>query len=152
MRYTYQAVCEKKRMRGDKSGFTLAELLIVVTIVMILAAIAIPIFLGTLDKAYEAAAQATLRTAKSAAAAEYLTVDSAERSRINEESAHSQRPDKIGYIVTLDRDGNVLKIEYTPWYLDDTYLWQLTDWFKQADPEKETIEVTVHLSRSDLVY
>ncbi|MEG0477734.1 MAG: prepilin-type N-terminal cleavage/methylation domain-containing protein, partial [Raoultibacter sp.] len=33
-----------KKVRGDKKGFTLAELLIVVAIILVLVAIAIPLF------------------------------------------------------------------------------------------------------------
>jgi len=48
-------------MSGNKKGFTLIELLIVVVIIGILAAIAIPKFTNTKEKAYIAAMKSDLR-------------------------------------------------------------------------------------------
>ena len=59
-----------KKVRENKKGFTLAELLVVVAIVGILVAISIPVFTAQLSKARN---QANLRAAKAAAVAEYLT-------------------------------------------------------------------------------
>ena len=64
-----------KKIRGNKKGFTLAELLVVVAIVGILVAISIPVFTAQLGKARRATNNANLRAAKAAAVAAYLTDD-----------------------------------------------------------------------------
>lgn len=55
-----------RHIRAGKTGFTLAELLIVVAIVLILVAVAIPVFTGALDDAQEVACAANRRSLKSA--------------------------------------------------------------------------------------
>ena len=62
-----------KRIREmkDEDGFTLIELMVVVLIIAILIAIAIPTFLGLRERAQNRAAQSDLRNALTAAKAFY---------------------------------------------------------------------------------
>jgi prepilin-type N-terminal cleavage/methylation domain-containing protein len=62
---------KKRRLKG----FTLAELLVVVAIVAVLVAISIPIFTSQLEKSRKAVDLSNVRSAKAAAAAEYMTTD-----------------------------------------------------------------------------
>ncbi len=59
-------------MKNNKKGFTLAELLIVIAIMAILIAIAIPVFSAQLEKARHAVDMSTLRSAESLAEAHFL--------------------------------------------------------------------------------
>lgn len=59
-------------MKKNNKGFTLAELLIVVAIIGVLIAIAMPTFTGQLDRAKKRADLANLRAAYAQATAEYL--------------------------------------------------------------------------------
>ena len=61
--------------KNNKKGFTLAELLIVVAIIAVLTAIAIPVFTTQLEKSREATDQANLRSAYAEQMTQLLTWD-----------------------------------------------------------------------------
>lgn len=61
-----------KRMRKNKKGFTLAELLIVVAIIGVLVAISIPIFTSQLEKSRDAVSISNIRAAYAEATSQYL--------------------------------------------------------------------------------
>ncbi len=59
--------------RNNKKGFTLAELLIVVAIIAVLVAVAIPVFTAQLEKSRDATTVANLRSAYAEASALVLS-------------------------------------------------------------------------------
>lgn len=74
-----------KKFKLNKKGFTLAELLIVIAIIAILVAIAIPVFTGQLNKAKAGTDLANLRSAYAVAQVELL----------NNGSSYSTKADAI---------------------------------------------------------
>ena len=64
-------------MKKNNKGFTLAELLIVVAIIAVLVAVAIPVFTNQLEKSKEATDAANVRSAIATLVTEYLTENTA---------------------------------------------------------------------------
>lgn len=90
------------RKTRSKKGFTLAELLIVVAVIAILVAIAIPVFKSQLDKATEQVAAANERAAASMAIADYMLDENVESG------------DGATYYYAIDGKQNMTKVDAQP--------------------------------------
>jgi len=73
--------------RLNKKGFTLAELLIVLAIIAVLVAIAIPIFTSQLEKAREATDAANIRAAYAEVQTAVLTGEDTGKAKIQEDGS-----------------------------------------------------------------
>jgi type IV pilus assembly protein PilA len=71
MSITTALKARREQLRDREAGFTLIELLVVVIIIGILAAIAIPVYIGVQNNARDSAAKSDLTNAKTAEAAYY---------------------------------------------------------------------------------
>ena len=89
--------------RKNKKGFTLAELLIVVAIIAVLVAIAVPLFVGALDNAREEVVRANKRSIKAMAIAEIL-----ENPKGDYKDLSALQPtDKLLATGTVDTNGKI---------------------------------------------
>lgn len=122
-----------KKVREDKGGFTLAELLIVVAIILVLVAIAIPVFSGALDNANKSTAQADIRAVKGAASTKYL---------LDNETDNS-----VFYTGTVTRDGDVTQVVKASGTPTETTDAQVVAWLKGSDP---TFDITVEVVKTAL--
>ena len=91
--------------RLNKKGFTLAELLIVVAIIAVLVAIAIPIFTSQLEKSRDAVTVANLRSAYAEASATKLTGEGAGNVELKNESDGTVTVKVSGVVAKGEKDG-----------------------------------------------
>jgi len=120
--------------RDDQDGFTLIELMVVILIIAILLAIAIPTFLGARNSADDRAAQASLRNALTAAKTAYVNTQdysgatatglAAIEPSLTYTTAASTGPNNISvYVDTTDNNQGVelaaLSHTGTCWYIAD---------------------------------
>ncbi len=103
-------------MKKNNKGFTLAELLIVVAIIAVLVAIAIPVFSAQLEKSREATDLANVRSAYATLIADYLTSDKAATAKdikvaVNQKEAKWQNLNNAdNYPLVQMRDGSTVTV------------------------------------------
>ena len=91
----------------NKKGFTMAELLIVVAIIAVLVAIAIPIFSAQLEKSRDAVSISNIRAAYAEAQAAYLTGSSDSHVTVDKTNSTATVSDVVtkGTVSTDDYSG-----------------------------------------------
>jgi len=95
-------------MKKNNKGFTLAELLIVVAIIAVLVAIAIPVFTTQLERSRESTDMANVRSAYATLVTNYLTDTSASGSTIAvaaNQTVASWQTSGAGFIEYMNNDG-----------------------------------------------
>ncbi|MEQ3363559.1 competence type IV pilus major pilin ComGC [Raoultibacter massiliensis] len=92
----------KRRMKKHTAGFTLAELLIVVAILLVLIAIAVPLFAGALGNAEEATCEANRRSLKSTFLAAYTLGDDKNSSTVFEKCLADLKAENNGIACPTD--------------------------------------------------
>lgn len=99
-------------MKQNKNGFTLMEMLIVITIIAVLIAVAIPVFASQLEKAREATDLANVRSAYAQVSTEALLGDSEATVTVNlkqkQADWQSVDPVNIGGIVHSKSQGDTV--------------------------------------------
>ena len=122
-------------MKKNNKGFTLAELLIVVAIIAVLVAIAIPVFTQQLEKSREATDLANIRSAYGQAVTEYLsngghavkvTVE-AKQTIANWQSDKDQASTSIGVDMTVSGGTSGTKAVTVPANANGSYVLGIDD-------------------------
>ncbi|MEG2003287.1 MAG: prepilin-type N-terminal cleavage/methylation domain-containing protein [Clostridia bacterium] len=115
----------------NKKGFTLMEMLIVVAIIAVLVAIAIPVFSSSLDKAKKATDQANIRSAIALASVQYLEDQKAGTYYFKTDGTLGSAPNKDNY-------KQYYKFQTSQKSSSSPYIWQKGDFLEikvSSDPE-----------------
>ncbi len=86
--------------KNNNKGFTLAELLIVVAIIAVLVAVAIPVFTTQLEKSRESTDIANVRSAYAAMVAEYITTGNDQSMSVTAKQAQTGWQGTSGVLMT----------------------------------------------------
>lgn len=120
------------KKKANKKGFTIMEMLIVVAIIAVLAAIAIPTFNSALTKSKEAADVANIRAAYADMQVSILTEDASPTKGTFDTKLNAlgtlNYSSKLEYTPTSATTDTVLtKIKYNAEKLKGTFEWSLKD-------------------------
>lgn len=91
--------------KNNKKGFTLAELLIVVAIIAVLVAIAIPVFTTQLEKSREATDLANIRSAYAGLVTTYMEDGSSHGVEVPVQQKQADWQNSAGFIEVMNGGG-----------------------------------------------
>lgn len=133
---------QQKRRSGK--GFTLMEMLIVVAIIAILVAIAIPTFNASLEKARKATDQANARTLKSLCVTAYMLDNSTGTYALDASSGQAAKEDTDG---KYKLNGT----EISPYTIQSSYKSGVKNTVLTCEIEENNGEMTITMTPSDLL-
>ena len=110
----------------NKKGFTLAELLIVVAIIAVLVAIAIPVFNAQLEKSREATDIANVRSAYAEVVADYLANGTSASATVTAHQAQADWQGQAG-VLYIQIDGSESSISYSAKTSGNAYTVAITE-------------------------
>lgn len=102
-----------KKMREERGGFTLAELLVVVAIVAVLVAIAVPLFSSSLTSAEDAVKKANERSVKAEVTTVYLAGTDEQKAKLPDSIYYAnEKGDLTGPLSASDTAPTDFKYKY----------------------------------------
>lgn len=102
-----------KKMREERGGFTLAELLVVVAIVAVLVAIAVPLFSSSLTSAEDAVKKANERSVKAEVTSVYLAGTDEQKAKLPDSIYYAnEKGDLTGPLSASDTAPTDFKYKY----------------------------------------
>jgi type IV pilus assembly protein PilA len=108
--------------KNNKKGFTLAELLIVVAIIAVLTAIAIPVFTSQLEKSRESTDMANVRSAYAALVTGYLADNTIGSAEVSAQQTVEDWQTSGGGNLEIISDGGTSTYHYDPVMKEGVYV------------------------------